>query len=179
MAFEKLDSELIFKGRVFNITRLHVRLPDKKESYYEMVSHPGAVSIVPVDEQGRILLVRQFRPAAWQDVLELPAGTLEKDEDPLDCAGRELREETGWAARKIEKLGAFYLAPGYSSECLHMFLARDLYHSPLQADQDEFINVEAVPIAQAYEMAHSGVFKDGKTLAGLLLAEPYLKQMKK
>lgn len=174
MDFQQIKRETIFKGRVFDIDRLQVRLPDQKESYYEMVTHPGAVSIIPIDEQGRILFVRQFRPAAWQEVLELPAGTLEKGEDPLECAKRELREETGWATRQIKELGAFYLAPGYSSECLHMFLARDLYHAPLQADQDEFINVEAIPLARAYEMAYKGEFKDGKTLAGLLLAEPYL-----
>ena len=93
MDFQQIKRETIFKGRVFDIDRLQVRLPDQKESYYEMVTHPGAVSIIPIDEQGRILFVRQFRPAAWQEVLELPAGTLEKGEDPLECAKRELREE--------------------------------------------------------------------------------------
>jgi ADP-ribose pyrophosphatase len=87
---------------------------------------------------------------------------------------RELREETGMGAKQIQKLGAFFLAPGYSSEYLHMFLARDLYHAPLQADADEFLNVEAIPVVEAYQMARQGVFKDGKTLAGLFLAESLL-----
>jgi ADP-ribose pyrophosphatase len=174
MDFKEMGREKIYKGRVFDIERVQVRLPDQRDSYYEVITHPGAVSIIPLDAQGRILFVRQFRPAAWQEVLELPAGTLEKGEDPLDCAKRELREETGWAAKEIFKLGYFYLAPGYSSECLHMFLARDLYHAPLEADTDEFINVEAIAVDEVYEMARRGEFKDGKTLAGLLLAKPYL-----
>jgi ADP-ribose pyrophosphatase len=174
MAFEEISRQPIFKGRVFDIERVQVKLPDDREAYYEMVTHPGAVSILPLDELGRILFVRQFRPAAWQEVLELPAGTLEKGEDPLECALRELREETGVGAHQLQKLGAFFLAPGYSSERLHMFLARDLYKAPLQADLDEFLNVEAIPVAKAYEMARQGEFKDAKTLAGLFLAEPFL-----
>jgi ADP-ribose pyrophosphatase len=175
MSFEQISRDSIFKGRVFDIERVQVRLPDERSAYYEMVTHPGAVSIVPIDEFGRILFVRQFRPAAWKEVLELPAGTLEKDEDPQECAIRELREETGMGAHHLQKLGAFYLAPGYSSEYLHMFLARDLYKAPLQADLDEFLNVEAIPVAKAYEMARQGEFKDGKTLAGLFLAELLIK----
>ncbi|MCE1252124.1 MAG: NUDIX hydrolase [Anaerolineae bacterium] len=178
MGFEKIGQEILIKGRVFDLERLRVRLPNQQESTYEMISHPGAVAIIALDAEERILFVRQFRPASWMEVLELPAGTLERGEDVLECAKRELREETGWAAREMRELGAFYLAPGYSSEYLHMFLARDLYYAPLEADQDEFIHVEAVPVSQAYEMAHSGVFKDGKTLAGLLLAEPHITQNK-
>ena len=175
MTFQQISRDAIYKGRVFDIERVQVRLSDERAAYYEMVTHPGAVSIVPVDESGRILFVRQFRPAAWQEVLELPAGTLEKGEDPQECAIRELREETGMSAHKLEKLGAFYLAPGYSSEYLHMFLARDLFKAPLEADSDEFLNVEAIDVAKAYEMARQGVFKDGKSLAGLFLAEPLIR----
>ena len=175
MSFEEISRQSIFKGRVFDIERVQVRLPDNRQAYYEMVTHPGAVSIIPVDESGRILFVRQFRPAAWREVLELPAGTMEKGEDPMECAMRELREETGMGAYQLQELGAFFLAPGYSSEYLHMFLARDLYKAPLQADLDEFLNVEAIASNKAMEMARKGEFKDGKTLAGLFLAEPFLK----
>lgn len=174
MGFKKIDQETLFKGRVFTIERLHVRLPDERPSTYDLVSHPGAVAIIPVDEQGRILFVRQFRPAAWQEVLELPAGTMEKDEDPLECAKRELREETGMGAKEMQELGAFFLAPGYSNENLHMFLAKDLYKAPLKGDDDEFLNVEAIPIEEVYKLARSGIINDGKTLAGLFLAESQL-----
>ena len=174
MPFEEVGREKIFKGRVFDIERLQVRLPDGRLTHYELLTHPGAIAIIPLDEQGRILFVRQFRPAAWQEVLEIPAGTLEKGEDPSTCALRELREETGMGAKQIRELGSFFLAPGYSSEKLHLFLGKDLYNAPLKADDDEFLNVEAIPVAQAYEMARTGGFKDAKTLAGLFLAEPFL-----
>jgi ADP-ribose pyrophosphatase len=108
------------------------------------------------------------------DLLELPAGTLEKDEDPAACAAREIREETGFAADKIEKIGDFYLAPGYSSEFMHVYLAQELRHDPLEADADEFLSLETIPFTEAIQMAERGEMPDAKSLAALLLAKPHL-----
>jgi ADP-ribose pyrophosphatase len=109
------------------------------------------------------------------DLLELPAGTLEEGEDPAVCAAREIREETGFAANKIEKIGDFYLAPGYSTEFMHVYLAQDLRHDPLEADADEFLSVEKIPFAEAVQMAERGEMPDAKSLAALLLARSHLK----
>jgi ADP-ribose pyrophosphatase len=110
------------------------------------------------------------------DLLELPAGTLEEGEDPALCAAREIREETGFAADKIEKIGDFYLAPGYSTEFMHVYLAQELRHDPLAADDDEFLSVEKIPFAEAIQMAERGEMPDAKSLAALLLAKSHLNQ---
>ena len=123
-----------------------------------------------------MLLVRQYRHATGGDLLELPAGTLEENENPEVCAAREIREETGMAAREFTKLGEFYLAPGYSTELMVVFLARGLSHDPLEADADEFLSVESVPIVEAIQMAERGEIPDAKSLAALFLAKPSLQK---
>lgn len=172
--FEFLNSELVYQGRIFNVERILMRLPDGHTHYYDLVRHKGAVTLVPIDQNDNILFVNQYRMGADQDLLELPAGVLDDGESPEVCAAREIREETGSAARTIKKLGEFYLAPGYSSEFMFVFLAHDLYSSPLQADQDEFIRVVPIPIKEVYDMVSQGKINDGKTLAALLLARPEL-----
>ena len=169
-----LQSETIYQGRAFSVERVLTQLPDGKERNYDLVRHSGAVTIIPVDAQGRILLVRQFRVGANQKMLELPAGLIEPGEDPVECAARETREETGMAAGSLVKIGEFFMAPGYSSEFLHIFLARDLSHAPLKPDADEFLELETIPVSEVYQMAQSGQIADGKTLAALLLARSHL-----
>ena len=167
--FITLHSETGYQGRAFRVRKDTLKLPNGHETVYDIVDHPGAVTIIPIDTAGNIYFIRQFRPATGEILLELPAGTLEKGEDPLDCAAREIQEETGFAARKFISLGAVWLAPGYSTEYLHFFLAKDLYESPKKGDEDEFISVEVISYGKALEMARSGQIKDGKSLAGLLL----------
>lgn len=174
MKFEILNRETVYKGRAFVVQRLEVKLPDERLTSYDVVKHTGAVTLVPLDGEGNILFVRQFRIAVNSELLELPAGTLEEGEEPEICAAREIREETGMAARSLRKLGDYFLAPGYSSEHMHVYLATDLYHAPLKADADEFLQVQKIPIAKALEMAAANEIKDAKTLACLLLARPYL-----
>ena len=174
MKFELIDSESIFKGRAFDIRRDHVRLPDGRTTRLEIVNHIGSVVIVPIDQRGSLHFVRQYRHAAGQDMLELPAGTLEPGEDPLSCARREVREETGMAADQIRDIGGFYLAPGYSTEFMRVYLATDLRQDPLEADEDEFLSVEKLPVAEAIALAENGGLPDAKSLAALLLAKPYL-----
>ena len=126
MPFELLKSEVIFTGRAFTIRRDNLRLPDGHETRLDIVEHVGSVVIIPIDADGNLLFVRQYRHAAGLDLLELPAGTLNEGELPLECARREIHEETGMAADKIEHLGGFYLAPGYSTEYMNVYLGTDL-----------------------------------------------------
>lgn len=174
MPFETLESEIVYPGRTFTVRRDRVRLPDGRQSRLDIVEHVGSVIIIPVDEDGNLLLVRQYRHAAGLDLLELPAGTLDPGEAPEACARREVREETGMAAGRLESLGGFYLAPGYSTEYMHVFLAGDLRPDPLEADADEFLSVERLPLDEALRLAGSGGLPDAKSLAALFLARARL-----
>jgi ADP-ribose pyrophosphatase len=174
MDFEKLSSVTIYQGRVFAVRQEQLRLPDGRTVQLDVVAHPGAVVLVPVDDEGSLWFVKQYRHAAGGVILELPAGTTEPGEDLEVCAHRELREEIGMAAGRIQKIGEFYIAPGYSTEFLHIFLATNLRQDPLPGDDDEFIQVELIPVAQAFAMAESGQIHDAKTLAALILARSYL-----
>ena len=174
MPFELLKSELLFQGRAFKIRRDLLRTPDGGETKLDIVEHGGSVVIVPVDADGNLLFVRQYRHAAGLDMLELPAGTRNGDEPHDECAAREIREETGMEAGTLKRIGDFYLAPGYSTEFMAVFLATDLKHNPLQADDDEFLQVEKIPVKEDIEMAERGEMPDAKSLAALLLARRYL-----
>jgi ADP-ribose pyrophosphatase len=174
MAFELLKSEIVYPGRAFTIRRDTLRLPDGHETRLDIVEHPGSVVILPLDKLGNLLFVRQYRHAAGLDLLELPAGTLDEGELPEACARREIREETGMAAGNLVHLGGFYLAPGYSNEYMHVYLATGLRPDPLKADADEFLSVEVVPLGKALEMARHGDIPDAKSLAALFLAQSHL-----
>ncbi len=173
-AFELLKSETLLQGRAFKIRRDTLKTPDGHETKLEIVEHGGSVVIVPVDAEGNILLVRQYRHAAGMDMLELPAGTRDGDEPFEECAAREIREETGMEAGKLIHVGSFYLAPGYSTEYMGVFLATDLKHNPLEADDDEFLTLEKIPVKEAFAMAERGDMPDAKSLAALLMARSYL-----
>jgi ADP-ribose pyrophosphatase len=177
MGFETLNSETTYRGRIFDVRRDQIRLPNGKSVSHDIVEHPGAVTLVPVDEQGQVWFVRQYRYAAQVELLELPAGSLDKGESPSACALREVREEIGMAAGRLQKVGEFFLAPGYSTEYMYVYLATNLRPDPLEADADEFLTVEAVPASQVFKMAESGHIQDGKTLAALFLARPHLVMM--
>jgi ADP-ribose pyrophosphatase len=174
MNFETLSQKTIYEGHAFTVRRDEVRLPNQRTMHVDVIEHPGAVTILPVDEEGRILFVRQYRHAAGRELLELPAGTLDQDEPPEACAAREIREETGFAAGKLVKLGEFFLAPGYSTEYMVVYLATGLKHDPLPKDKDEFISLEAIPVEQAYKLAVNGELIDGKSFAALFLVQRYL-----
>ena len=177
MSFELLRSETVYSGRAFTIRRDHLRLPDGRQTKFEIVEHVRSVVILPVDDAGNLLFVRQYRHAAGLDLLELPAGTLDVDEAPEACARREVREETGMAAGKVEYLGGFYLAPGYSTEYMLVYLATDLRYDPLKADADEFLSVEKAPLREALEMPARGTLPDAKSLAAFYLARPRLERL--
>jgi len=176
MPFELIKSEIVYPSRAFTIRRDHLRTPDGRTAKFDIVEHHGSVVLIPIDGQGNLLFVRQYRHAAGKDLLELPAGTLDEGEAPEACARREVREETGMAASRLELVGGFYLAPGYSTEYMYVFLATDLRHDPLQADADEFLNAEAIPLTQALHMAENGQVPDAKSLAAMMLARPHLER---
>lgn len=173
-SFELLKTETLLQGRAFKIRRDTLKTPDGRETKFDIVEHGGSVVIVPVDTDGNLLFVRQYRHAASMDMLELPAGTRDGDEPFADCAAREIREETGMEAGKLIQVGSFYLAPGYSTEYMGVFLATDLKHNPLEADDDEFLSVEKIPVQEALKMAERGDMPDAKSLAALLMARSYL-----
>lgn len=176
MPIETINQETIYRGHAFTVRRDEVRFPNQHTTHLDIIEHVGAVTILPIDSHGRILFVRQYRHATGKELLELPAGTLNVGELPDDCALREIREETGFSAGSMIKLGEFFLAPGYSTEYMVVYLANELHPSPLPGDEDEFISLEAVPIKEAYTMAFNGTLQDGKSLATLLLAQPYIYQ---
>jgi ADP-ribose pyrophosphatase len=176
MPFEFIRSEVLLQGRAFKIRRDTLKTPDGRETNYEIIEHGGSVIIVPVDDEGNLLFVRQYRHAAGLDLLELPAGTRDDDEPYEDCAAREIREETGMEAGTLQRVGDFYLAPGYSSEFMAVFVATDLKPNPLPGDDDEFLQVEKVPAKDADAMFARGDVPDAKSLAAWLLAKPYLEK---
>ena len=175
MSFEIQNRELMYTGRAFTIRRVTARLPNGKVRSFDLVDHAPSITVIPLTEDGKLLLVRQYRIGAGATLLELPAGVMEESEDPLESARRELREETGMDAHVFQKLGAAYLSPGYCSEYMHFYLAKGLSPAPLEQDEDEFLNLEAYPVAEVYRMARSGELHDSKTLAALLLAEADLR----
>jgi ADP-ribose pyrophosphatase len=174
MPHQWIDRTLVYSGRAFAVAQHRMRLPDGRETTYDLVEHNNAVTILPFDAHGNILFVRQFRLGARGELLELPAGVLHDNEDPALGAAREVREETGFAAGQLTLLGGFYMAPGYSSEFMHVFFAADLRPDPLPQDDDEFIQLERIPAARALEMATAGEIRDGKSLVALLLAHHWL-----
>jgi ADP-ribose pyrophosphatase len=169
MTYRVKATESIFDGRAFKVRIDSVQAPDGKVRRIEIVDHPGAVTIVPVDAEGRLHFVRQYRHSSLEVLLELPAGTLDPGEDPAACARRECREEIGMAPAEIMRLGGFFLAPGYSTEYLHVYQATGLTEAPLPADEDEDLRVERLTLEQAEALARSGELHDAKTLAALYL----------
>lgn len=166
----RLSSETIFQGRAVRLERDRVRLPDGTESVREVVRHPGAVVIVGLLADQRVVMIRQHRYCVGEALLELPAGTLEAGEDPLDCARRELAEETGYQSDDWTAVTSFYTTPGFTDERIHCFLARDLRPGAAgEADEDERIETVLMPLSAAQTMARRGELRDAKTMVALLL----------
>jgi ADP-ribose pyrophosphatase len=164
---ECVRKERVFEGRMIQVDRDTVRLPNGVETTREVVRHPGAVAVLPFKDDN-LLLVRQYRYPIEQITLEIPAGKLDPEEEPLICAGRELREETGYRGT-LEYLGTFYSTPGFSDEVMHLYKATDLVWDPLSPDEDEFLNVESISWTEAKEKAVSCGFNDAKTILGILM----------
>ncbi|MBT3284406.1 NUDIX hydrolase [Candidatus Bathyarchaeota archaeon] len=164
---ETVSSKLLHKGKNFSFKTDVVRLANGKETVRDVVDHPGAVAIVAIDD-GQMILIRQYRYSTRSEILEIPAGTLEVDEDPYACAVRELQEETGYAASNWSKLLSAYVAPGYSNEIIHIYVAEALTSIGASPEEDESIKVEKYPFEKVLEMIESNEIKDSKTITGVL-----------
>ena len=164
-----VSSERLYEGRVINLRKDTVTLSNGHTSQREIVEHRGAVCVVPVQPDGRILMVRQFRKPTEQALLELPAGSLEVGEDPLQCAHRELLEECGLRTSDMSPLFQCYLAPGYSSEYMYGFLARELEVTKAQPEEDEIIEMESYALPELLSMIEDARIRDAKTICGILL----------
>ena len=162
-----ISSRLLHEGRHFSFLQDEVELPNGLRTHRDIVRHPGAVAIVPVLPDGRVVLVRQYRYAVGKPLLEIPAGTLEEGEDPLECARRELGEETGYEASELMALLSCYMAPGYSDEVIHFFEARGLRSVGMSPEEDESIEVEVYEIGEITKMMDNNAIEDAKTIIGI------------
>ena len=178
MIEETIESRKMYEGKIVNVRLDRVRLPDGGESYREVVEHGGAVAMVPIDDEGNVYFVHQFRKPVDKVLLEIPAGRLEPGEDPEDCARRELAEEIGFWPGELQELSIFYSSPGFSNEKLYLYLTTNLEKKVLANDTDEaeFVSVEKMPLSQALEKVANGEIEDGKTAIGLVLTSFFLQQ---
>lgn len=166
---ETTSSKSIYNGHIFDVRLDHIREGDV-EYDREIVVHPGSAVIVPVFEDGSVALVRQYRHAAGEHLLEIPAGSLEEGEDPKTGAIRELEEEIGVTAKKIELITEFYVSPGFLTEKMHVFLATGLTEVGQKLEPDELIEIERISLPNVLEMIYSGAIQDAKTIAGITVA---------
>lgn len=177
--FEKrLSSRQIFDGVVVKLYVDDVELPNGKKSVREVVRHPGAVCVVPVTDEGEVIMVRQFRYAFNQVLLEVPAGKLEPNEDPLEAALRELEEESGVVASKVEHIGEIYTTVAIIDEKIHVYLATGLTYKNAHPDDEEFLEVEKIPLKTLVDMVMNGEIKDSKTQIAILKADKILSERK-
>lgn len=158
----------VFRGKIINLRQDKVTLPDGRESIREIVEHPGAVVILALTNDDKMVMIRQFRKAADEVLWELPAGKVEPGENLKNCALRELEEETGYFSRKIKKLITFFSTPGFCNEKLTLFLAEDLEKRNKNEDDDEFIEVELINPNEALKLVQKNIIKDAKTIIGIL-----------
>ena len=174
----KVDSVRVYNGRILNLDLDRVRFPDGSVGELEMIRHPGASAVVPfasdpAGEDPQLLLIRQYRYAAEAFIYEIPAGRLDPGETPLDCAIRELREETGCTAERVEPLITIYTTPGFTDEKIHLFMASGLSMGESHREADEFIVVVTRPLSEVLQMIERGEIVDGKTLIAILYAAGY------
>jgi ADP-ribose pyrophosphatase len=175
----QLGTERIHTGRIIKLDRDRVRYPNDTEAELEIVRHPGASAVVPflTDPEGddpQLLLLRQYRYAAGGYIYEIPAGRLDPDEDPAACAARELKEETGCTAEKIEPLLTMLTTPGFTDERIHLFIATGLTHGESAREEDEFVDIVVMRLSEALELIQRGEMPDGKTALGILYAAGFM-----
>lgn len=170
-----LSVKNIFEGSIINVQALTVELPNGKEAKRDIVTHPGASAVIPVNENGEIYMVRQYRKPLEGISLEIPAGKLDANEDPAVCAKRELKEETGLDAESIKHVVSVHTTPGFCNEVIHIYAATGLKEGDSCADEDEFISSEKIHISKLVDMVLNHEITDAKTIIGILLGEKIIK----
>lgn len=168
-----INSRVVYAGTLFDLNVDELDFGGGVTAQREIIRHPGAVAMVPIDADGNILMVTQYRHAAGRRLLELPAGTLETGEDPLEAVERELREEVGYRPGQVEPLGGFYVAPGYTDEYIRIYVCTDLEESALDADEDEDIEIEHMSPADALKAVANGGIVDAKSIIGIIRWDAY------
>ena len=166
-----MSEDTVWQGHIFDINRLNVMLPDGRQAQRDVVRHPGAVAIVALTDDGRICLVRQYRTALGRVTVEVPAGKLDPGEDPLECAHRELLEETGMQADRMAFLTTIATGVGFCDELIHVYMATGLHFAQSDPDADEFINVDLVPLSELIDAVLDGRIEDAKTVVGALICD--------
>ena len=166
----------VYQCRIFSVFEEDVTLPNGRISRQSRIDHKPCIAVVPFDREGRLILIRQYRHATGEHLLEIPAGNMDKGEESVEsCVQRELAEEIGYRAGRLEKLFAGYLVPGYCNEYMHYYLAMDLYAAPLPPDDDEDIETVHVSLEEAKIMIHDGTIHDSKTALGIMMAAEFLR----
>lgn len=173
-----VTSETLYKGKIIELRVDEVELPDGKRAKRELIKHPGAVAIIPITDQGKLVLVEQFRKALERSIIEIPAGKIEPGEDPEETAIRELEEETGYRAKDFTYIQSFATSPGFADEVIHLYLAKSLVRvdNPAEGDEDEFISLQECTIEEAEEMMKDGRIYDAKTAFAVLYIKELLKR---
>ena len=168
---KRLSGETVFDGKIMHVRRDIVQLSDGSEAFREVVDHSGGVCVLALDDEGRVLVVRQFRYPHEKVLCEIPAGKLERGEDPFEAAKRELREETGAVAQKWESLGEIYPTPAYCGEIIRMYMAQELDFGETALDEGEFLEVERIAFDSLVQQVLAGEIRDAKTVAAVLKAK--------
>ncbi len=166
--YSVVNSKKIYSGPIYDVVQDEITLPNGKTTFRDTIEHNGAAAIIPIDDNGDIIFVRQYRHACRSMILEIPAGKLEKDEDPALCASRELEEEIGFKSNNIKLLFNTYIAVGYSTELISIYLATNLIKTNQNLDEDEFVEIETYSLSEALSMIKDGLIVDSKTIAGIL-----------
>lgn len=173
-----IKSDKLYQGKMINLRIDTVELPDQKYSKREIIEHPGAVAVVPMTDDNKIVMVRQYRKSVEEYLIEVPAGKLEIGEEPLECAGRELVEETGYRSDNIEFLFKIFTSPGFSNEVINIFLAKNLIKDIAQPDEDEYIEIEKYEIHELVQMIDEGKILDAKTISAILFVKNRIESTK-
>ncbi len=173
---KRISREEVYKGKIFTVAEDTIEFPNGSKAVWDVLLHDGAAAIVPIDDDGLIVLVQQYRCVKDGMIWEIPAGKLEKDEDPAICAARELEEETGYKAKQVRRVGSIYSAVGFSDEVVEIFVANGLEEGTMNLDEDEYVNVKKFTLKDVIDMIINGEIKDSKTISAIFTVKEMVLQ---
>jgi len=173
---KRIARKTLYEGKIFTVAEDTIKFPDGSQTKWDVLLHSGAAAIVPIDNDGNIILVEQYRCVADDMILEIPAGKIDEGEDPISCAIRELEEETGYKAKEVKAIGSIYSAVGFSDEEVMLFVANGLEAGKMNLDENEYINVKKFTLKEVIDMILDGKIKDSKTIAAILKTKEMVQQ---